>query len=302
MIRPLTGREQKVLVACLATVVSCLFYRMIVAPLRAQADVIRQQISISQKQLEADGRIVRKAEALDDRHKAYTRHFRQPGTAEETISSMLQEIEHVTGGLGLHVEDLKPKEPEQNPYGHWFFIRLTMRGKFLDMVHFLYELQRQPYFFHVEKAEFEVLAGEERETVMARLVLGKSFVPGSLDAKGTEEDADLGNFPVKGMPFGSMAFEEYSRKIQEKGLFSPFPDKLSTDALSFRKTLPVLHERIRLIGILLDGDSKAVVEDLQDRQTRILSMGESIGAAFLKDIHEDRVIFVYNDEQVEMAL
>ena len=98
------------------------------------------------------------------------------------------------------------------------------------------------------------------------------------------------------------SFEAYAKGLETRDLFQSLRDKLKKDTPNLKKALPALHKRIKLIGILLDGDSKAIVEDLKEKQTHFLSRGESIGTVFLEDIREDRVIFMYNNERVEMTL
>ena len=96
--------------------------------------------------------------------------------------------------------------------------------------------------------------------------------------------------------------EMYVQRIGERDLFRSLRDRLKSPGThAIEKALPALHKRIKLIGILVDGDSKAIVEDLKEKQTHFLSQGESIGTAFLEDIREDKVIFMYNDERVEMT-
>jgi len=97
-------------------------------------------------------------------------------------------------------------------------------------------------------------------------------------------------------------FEIYEKGIKARGLFDPLQSGLKPDPRVLQKALPALHKRIRLIGILMDSDSKAIVEDLKEKQTHFLSKGESIGAVILEDIQEDKVIFQYHNERIEMAL
>ena len=68
-----------------------------------------------------------------------------------------------------------------------------------------------------------------------------------------------------------------------------------------QKAIPLLKERVKLIGILMDGDSKAIVEDIDKQRVHFLSRGESFGAALLKDIRKDKVIFEYDNKLIEMT-
>lgn len=106
---------------------------------------------------------------------------------------------------------------------------------------------------------------------------------------------DIANMQVK-------SFEAYEEGITARNLFEPLrSDDLKLDPRVMRKALPALHKRIKLIGILIDSDSKAIVEDLKEKQTHFLSKGESLGSAVLEDIQEDKVLFRYANEIIEMT-
>ena len=87
-----------------------------------------------------------------------------------------------------------------------------------------------------------------------------------------------------------------------RNLFQPLGNKIETGTPALKKAIPALHKRIKLIGILLDDDSKAIVEDLQEKQTHFLSQGESIGTIQLEAIREDKVIFDDNGKKIELTL
>ena len=62
-----------------------------------------------------------------------------------------------------------------------------------------------------------------------------------------------------------------------------------------------LDKELKLVGIVLDDDSKAVVEDLKTKQTLFLSEGEQINGIFVEKISEDKVIFLHNGERIELV-
>ena len=84
----------------------------------------------------------------------------------------------------------------------------------------------------------------------------------ALDTKVTSEEL---------MFFKPKPFEVYAERIQARDLFQSLSDKLRPDTTALEKAIPALHKRIKLIGILLDEDSKAIVEDLKEKQTHFLS-------------------------------
>lgn len=65
---------------------------------------------------------------------------------------------------------------------------------------------------------------------------------------------------------------------------------------------PELSTIIRLSGIVMDQNaSQIIVEDLGQNQTVFLSKGQDILGARLLDIFEDKAVFIYQNERVELT-
>jgi hypothetical protein len=102
--------------------------------------------------------------------------------------------------------------------------------------------------------------------------------------------------------FQAQPLSVYLDGIAQRDLFEPMDFQAASGNPMPSVALPALEQRIKLIGILVDKDSKAIVQDLQDQQTHFLSRGDSIGPVFLEEIREDKVIFMYNNQRFEMSL
>ena len=62
-----------------------------------------------------------------------------------------------------------------------------------------------------------------------------------------------------------------------------------------------LSKTLRLVGIVLDAQPKAIIERIAQKETVFLSKGETVEGAVLEDILEDKVILSYQDEKVELT-
>ena len=94
----------------------------------------------------------------------------------------------------------------------------------------------------------------------------------------------------------------YEQKIEQKDIFQlPWEQpQVNTDNTVTQQDVS-LYDQIRLIGILLDKDPKAIIEDLKANQTVFMSKGEKIGEAVLEDIQADKVIFTYKNQRIELV-
>ena len=94
----------------------------------------------------------------------------------------------------------------------------------------------------------------------------------------------------------------YVNGINKRDLFMPADVPPEPENTMLPVAIPALEKKIKLIGIMVDKDSKAIVEDLQNKQTHFLSRGDSIGTVLLEEIREDKVIFMYNNKRFELSL
>ncbi len=62
-----------------------------------------------------------------------------------------------------------------------------------------------------------------------------------------------------------------------------------------------LAKTLKVVGILLDAEPKAIIEDMAMKQTFFVSPGEHVGGALLEEVKEDRVILIFNEERVELV-
>ena len=65
---------------------------------------------------------------------------------------------------------------------------------------------------------------------------------------------------------------------------------------------PDLSTFMRLAGIIMQqDDSQVIIEDLRQGETFFVSKGQDILGARLVDVFEDKAVFIYNNERVELT-
>jgi len=121
------------------------------------------------------------------------------------------------------------------------------------------------------------------------------FIPTDLQNVGQLSSSDL-FFPEAG------AFDDYARVMESRDLFEAIYGREFTFG---KKTTPVsdldFEKNFRLVGILLDGDPRAIVEDLKNKQTLFLSEGQEVGDAVLESIEKGKVIFISGEKVIELV-
>ncbi len=104
-------------------------------------------------------------------------------------------------------------------------------------------------------------------------------------------------------------FDAYSGIIARRDIFSilqraenPVSPGSQTEVpqVSLKSTQDWIGN-FKLVGIFLDGEPKAVIEDSQKNETFFLSRGQQLNEAVLEDIQEGKVVFTYQGHRVELA-
>ena len=105
-------------------------------------------------------------------------------------------------------------------------------------------------------------------------------------------------------------FYRYYNRISNRDIFEspwekpqpPKPDlEPELEPVKPKIVLPELQTLVRIAGIVVDQEnSQAIVEDLKGGETRFMHKGDIVHGARLVDIREDKVVFIYDEERVEL--
>lgn len=116
------------------------------------------------------------------------------------------------------------------------------------------------------------------------------------EEKGAEKTAPVETFLEENKPFSF-----YQQKIERRDIFhSPWDKPQEAADAPPAAVNAELPKQLKLIGVVLDDDPKAIIEDAQTRETVFLSIGESISGAVIEEIKEGKVILRLNEEKVEL--
>lgn len=100
-----------------------------------------------------------------------------------------------------------------------------------------------------------------------------------------------------------LSFNEYTQSIAFKDIFKSVyvrDQKVEEDQQSKSAPAVDLIKDYRLVGILLSQKPQVVIEDLKNKETLFLNKGDRISGAVLDKVEEGKVIFIYNNQSIEM--
>ena len=177
MNKRLTVRERNILMACGILCFFYVFLLMVMNPFQEKLDSIDESIALKEKQLIKNLRVIGQAGALEQKYKEFLSQFKQTGTNEQVMSSILSEIDAVADSLQMHILDLKPQSVVKSGYKSEFPVNLTIESEFADIIKFIYLLQSPPHFFDVEEVHFEKNPNFNSGAIKTSLILSKTLIP-----------------------------------------------------------------------------------------------------------------------------
>ncbi len=310
MIERLTKREKTIFILCLTTVSIFVSYKIVFGPLMNKIKQVETDIEKQQDQLIKNIHLIKNAEGLTENSKVYIDRFKQTESNEQVMSSMISEIEESASQLKLPISEIKPKVVRKENYVNRFAVSLTMDSSWVDVLKLIHSLQQEPHFFDIEEIVFQ--KGSAVGIVRTQWVLEKMSIPAFDGQKqkivlpqiqGEELKADHSISSKQDVVLSAAKpFSFYENTFKDRDLFLMPWEHLQGTQNSSNTALPQLCQLIKVAGIMLDHDSKAIVEDAKTKEIYFLSEGEDILGAIVKQIREDKVVFMYNGEIIEMGV
>jgi len=91
----------------------------------------------------------------------------------------------------------------------------------------------------------------------------------------------------------------YTLPTVERNIFqAPYANPKGAAPVS---NVPELTKNLKLVGVVLDRDSQAVIEDAEGQQTFFLKKGEQVRGAIVDEIKESKVILLFGGQRVELV-
>ncbi len=95
-------------------------------------------------------------------------------------------------------------------------------------------------------------------------------------------------------------FLHYLEMVQRRNIFSPIELKQKEDPKVQEKQLQKMASTLGLVGISLDNEPMAMIEDKTAVKTYFLKKGDKIGEFKIEDIYENKVVLSFEGNTVEL--
>ena len=107
-------------------------------------------------------------------------------------------------------------------------------------------------------------------------------------------------------------FSYYSGQLEKRDIFripEPVAPPMENIVQPEKMNVPVVNapnpmdliKNLTLVGILLDQNSTAIIEDQQSKETLFLQVGSQVNEAVVEQIQKSKVIFNFHGQRVELT-
>ena len=95
-------------------------------------------------------------------------------------------------------------------------------------------------------------------------------------------------------------FLHYLEMVQRRNIFSPIALKQEEKPEVGKEQLQEMASDLGLVGISLDGEAMAMIENTKENKTYFLKKGDKIGNFKIEDIQENKVILNFEGKKIEL--
>lgn len=96
-------------------------------------------------------------------------------------------------------------------------------------------------------------------------------------------------------------FSYFEGTISRRNIFQAPWEKNKEEVSTQIEEVPEIRRNIKLVGIVLDDNPTAIIEDIKKGTTMFMLIGDTIYEAVLEEIQEGKVIFLQNGDRIEIT-
>ncbi len=169
-------RERNIVIIIAGILFLLAVYSFVFAPLIEKLAFVNREIEGKELKLIKNKKILSREQPVADSYKKYEQYLKQNVSDEQTMASILSDIEAVAHEVNIQVNDMKPRKVKRVDFYNSFAVEIECEGKLQEIIKFLYKLQNPPHLLRAEKVRLEkqVVSGA---TLKCYLLSTKILIP-----------------------------------------------------------------------------------------------------------------------------
>ena len=172
----LSEREKNIFVLSLSLMAVFLLYQLAFVPMWSKDKILENKIKVLERKLLKAKKKVQKAKMFKDGTASLLLPFKQKGSNEEVMSSILSAVEEAAGKGDVVLADVKPQKVRKEEFGNLFSVDLSVEGELSEVVRFIHQLQNPPNDFQIEEFNMNIRSSRSK-VIKTRLMISRILIP-----------------------------------------------------------------------------------------------------------------------------
>ncbi len=152
-------REIRIMVIALGLIIFFIVYKIIINPIHEGSIDINDRLLLDQEQLIKANQLVAQKAQIEARYKKLVGLIGVVDSEEAQVPTIISKIEASARESNIHIANIQPQKSAVQKEAKFLAVELEIDGQWLDIVHFLYLLQRQPNFYFINELNLEKYSG-----------------------------------------------------------------------------------------------------------------------------------------------
>jgi Tfp pilus assembly protein PilO len=169
-------REKIISILCLATVGFYVIYFFGYRQIKSEISAQQERIIQSEKELRDYSHVLRSEEAINQKLEDYKEHFGQRSSDEGEMTKILSDIEAAAQKGLIKIINMEPERIKSQDFYNYFSVNVQAQGSLKKICEFLYQLEANPYFFHIDEMRIEKYSIQAND-LKCQLAVSRFLIP-----------------------------------------------------------------------------------------------------------------------------
>ena len=173
--KKLNTRETVILVITLTLILAAGVYQFVIKPMHEGAVDINDRLRLDRDQLIKAQKMVAQQKSVEARYQHLVGLIGMADSEEAQMPSIVSRIEGSARESNIHIANIQPQRSVNQKEAKFLTVELEIDGQWLDIVQFLYLLQKQPNFFFINELNLEKYSGTIN-SLRGRIVISRMCI------------------------------------------------------------------------------------------------------------------------------
>jgi len=170
--KKLNRREFSILMITLALLVFFVIFQFVIKPMRQGSSDINDRLRVVKTKLIKARQMTAQKLQVEARYQNLVNLIGLVGSEDAQMPTIVSKIDAAARESNIHIANIQPQKSVTQKDLRFLAVELEIDGQWLDIVQFLYLLQKQPNFYFINELNLEKYSGVS-SSLRGRIVVSR---------------------------------------------------------------------------------------------------------------------------------